>query len=94
MGYLVECWQSKVIRNTKGGHSLAVQWLGLCPESPEFNPWSESKIPRAMRQKQTNKNLQNNNTDKGEQAHCWGNLTTLGLPGDFFRVQALNMSTL
>ena len=47
-----------------------------------------------MRQKQTNKNLQNNNNNKGEQAHCWGNLTTLGLPGDFFRVQALNMSTL
>ena len=53
MGYLVEYWQSKAIRNTKGGHSLAVQWLGLRPESPEFNPWSESKILQAMREKKS-----------------------------------------
>ena len=58
MGYLDESWQSKTIRNTKGGNSLAVQWLGLCvftAEGPGSIPGRGSKIPKAMQGSQKKK---------------------------------------
>lgn len=59
MGYLDESWESKTIRNTKGGNSLAVQWLGLCvftAEVPGSIPGRGIKIPKAARQKKQNNN--------------------------------------
>ena len=70
MGYLDESWQSKTIRNTKGGNSLAVQWLGLCvftAEGPGSIPGRGSKIPKAARQEKQNNNNKKHKRTKTKQ---------------------------